>query len=50
MVFTMNNFLKDVQIQEDIAAGAHHHHERFDGKGYPQGLAGVNDYLILLIP
>ena len=23
-----------------IAAGARYHHERFDGKGYPQGLAG----------
>lgn len=34
--------LKDVQIQEDLAAGAHYHHERFDGKGYPDGLAGEN--------
>ena len=34
--------LKDVKIQEDIAAGAHHHHERFDGKGYPEGLSGEN--------
>ena len=34
--------LKDVQIQEDLAAGAHHHHERFDGKGYPDRLAGEN--------
>lgn len=32
--------LKDVKIQEDIAAGAHYHHERFDGKGYPDGLEG----------
>ena len=34
--------LKDVQIQEDLAAGAHHHHERIDGKGYPDGLVGEN--------
>ena len=32
--------LKDVKIQEDIAAGAHYHHERYDGKGYPDKLAG----------
>ena len=32
--------LKDVKIQEDIAAGAHYHHERYDGTGYPQGLIG----------
>lgn len=33
--------LKDIKIQEDIAAGAHHH-ERYDGKGYPDGLSGEN--------
>ena len=32
--------MKDVKIQEDLAAGAYYHHERFDGQGYPQGLAG----------
>ncbi len=32
--------LKDVKIQEDIAEGAHYHHERYDGTGYPDGLIG----------
>ena len=32
--------LKDVKIQEDISAGAHYHHERFDAKGYPDQLGG----------
>ena len=34
--------LKDVKILEDLAAGARYHHERFDGKGYPDGLRGQN--------
>ncbi len=41
--------LKDVKIQEDIAAGAHYHHERFDGKGYPDGLSGTNIPLVARI-
>ena len=28
-----------MKIQDDIADGAHYHHERFDGKGYPAGLS-----------
>ncbi len=32
--------LKDVKNQEDIAVGARHHHERYDGNGYPTGLKG----------
>ena len=32
--------LKDVKIQDDISSGAHYHHERFDGTGYPEGLEG----------
>lgn len=27
---------------ENIANGAHYHHERFDGTGYPSGLSGKN--------
>jgi putative nucleotidyltransferase with HDIG domain len=32
--------LKDVKGLEDIAKIIRHHHERFDGKGYPDGLKG----------
>jgi len=32
--------LKDVTLIEDVDKGAKYHHERFDGRGYPQGLAG----------
>ena len=32
--------LQDVQQIEDIIPGVMHHHERYDGKGYPHGLAG----------
>lgn len=32
--------LKDFSSIEDIAIGAKCHHERYDGKGYPSGLAG----------
>ena len=27
-------------FDEELVAGVRHHHERFDGKGYPDGLAG----------
>jgi len=32
--------LKTIQIPEPIALIVHHHHERFDGGGYPRGLRG----------
>ncbi|MBD3391867.1 MAG: diguanylate cyclase [Chitinivibrionales bacterium] len=34
------NILKDVQFLEKEAPIILHHHERFDGNGYPQGLRG----------
>jgi len=32
--------LKDISIMPELAIGARSHHERPDGKGYPQGLKG----------
>ncbi|GIW76212.1 MAG: hypothetical protein KatS3mg104_1275 [Phycisphaerae bacterium] len=34
--------LRDVRQLEDVIPGVLHHHERFDGRGYPSGLAGEN--------
>lgn len=34
--------LKDIPQLDDILPGVLHHHERWDGKGYPHGLAGEN--------
>ncbi|MGH7180169.1 MAG: HD-GYP domain-containing protein, partial [Tepidisphaeraceae bacterium] len=34
--------LGDIKQIEDIIPGVLHHHERYDGKGYPAGLAGEN--------
>ena len=36
------DILKDVTIETDLATGAGYHHERFDGRGYPKGLTGMN--------
>ena len=34
------DILKDIETIPDVDAGAKYHHERYDGKGYPCGLAG----------
>ena len=36
------NILRDIQGDEQLALGAKFHHERYDGKGYPNGLSGEN--------
>lgn len=41
--------LKDFTSIDDIGAGAMYHHERFDGKGYPEGLAGEEIPLVARI-
>ena len=35
-----NNILKDIQMIKNVADGVLYHHERYDGRGYPYGLAG----------
>ncbi len=35
-----HTILKDIPLLEDILPGVMHHHERFDGKGYPARLTG----------
>lgn len=34
--------LRNITEMPNIEIGAHYHHERFDGKGYPEGLAGYD--------
>lgn len=34
------HILRGISSDSDIAVGAKYHHERFDGRGYPNGLAG----------
>jgi HD-GYP domain-containing protein (c-di-GMP phosphodiesterase class II) len=36
------HILADLKQVADIVPGVLHHHERFDGKGYPMGLSGEN--------
>ena len=38
--------LKDIPQLDDILPGVLYHHERWDGKGYPQGLAGESIPLV----
>ena len=39
---TSYHILKDIYNDKTIALGAKFHHERYDGKGYPNGLAAKN--------
>ena len=34
--------LKDFTLLDNVIDGAKYHHERYDGRGYPQGLSGEN--------
>ena len=38
--------LSSFKSLKNVGEGAHYHHERYDGKGYPDGLAGENIPLI----
>ncbi len=35
-----NQILSSIQQSPYLSIGAHYHHERYDGRGYPQGLKG----------
>ena len=37
---TGNHILRGISEDDKIALGAKYHHERYDGKGYPNGLSG----------
>ena len=39
---TGGEILKDITMIPHVADGAMYHHERFDGQGYPSGLAGAD--------
>lgn len=35
-----HRILKDIRLLTDVLPGVLHHHERYDGRGYPHGLSG----------
>lgn len=35
-----HRILRDIPHMDDVLPGVLHHHERYDGRGYPRGLAG----------
>lgn len=41
-----HRILKDIPQLQDILPGVLHHHERWDGRGYPKGLAGEDIPLV----
>lgn len=41
-----HQILRDITLLEDVLPGVLHHHERFDGRGYPSGLKGESIPLI----
>jgi HD-GYP domain-containing protein (c-di-GMP phosphodiesterase class II) len=41
-----HQILRDIPLMQDILPGVLHHHERYDGLGYPHQLAGENIPLI----
>lgn len=44
-----SNILSHIEEMKDILLGVRHHHERYDGKGYPAGLKGDQIPLIAAI-
>lgn len=46
---TGGEILKDITMIEGLDVGAKYHHERYDGKGYPEGLKGEEIPLIARI-
>ena len=36
------HILRDISVQNEMAIASKYHHERYDGKGYPNGLVGEN--------